>query len=136
MSKQDRQGVRTPADIERKYDLGSMASDAEKIKSLNRELTQLEADVGQRFAEQTKVNEQQTSAINSLTETVDGMLSAVYPVGSVYISVNSVNPSTLFGGTWESVGEGYLMMGLEQESEEAQTEIKFLDNCYIWKRTS
>ena len=26
MSKQDRQGVRTPADIERKYDLGKMAA--------------------------------------------------------------------------------------------------------------
>jgi hypothetical protein len=38
MSKQDRQGVRTPADIERKYDLGAdltqvvkIAADAQKI---------------------------------------------------------------------------------------------------------
>lgn len=27
-----------------------------------------------------------------------------YPIGSVYMSVNNVNPSTLFGGTWELIG--------------------------------
>ena len=28
------------------------------------------------------------------------ILNKVYPIGSIYITVNNVNPSTLFGGTW------------------------------------
>ena len=34
----------------------------------------------------------------------------VYPVGSIYMSVNNVNPATLFGGTWEKI-EGKFLLG-------------------------
>lgn len=41
----------------------------------------------------------------SKTETIN----AVYPVGSIYMSVNSTNPSTLFGGTWERLKGRFLI---------------------------
>ena len=32
-----------------------------------------------------------------------------YPVGSIYMSVNSTDPSTLFGGSWERIQDRFLL---------------------------
>lgn len=37
------------------------------------------------------------------------LLNAVYPVGSIYMSVNSQSPATLFGGTWEQLKDRFLI---------------------------
>lgn len=36
----------------------------------------------------------------------------VYPVGSIYMSVSSVNPGTMFGGAWVSWGSGRVPVGV------------------------
>ena len=39
-----------------------------------------------------------------------GIIEQIYPVGSIYMSVNEVNPSTLFGfGEWEQIKDTFLL---------------------------
>lgn len=37
------------------------------------------------------------------------ILNIIYPIGSVYISTNSANPATLFGGTWERIQDKFIL---------------------------
>lgn len=33
----------------------------------------------------------------------------IYPIGSIYLSVNSTSPATIFGGTWEQIQDTFLL---------------------------
>lgn len=44
------------------------------------------------------------------TETIDQILGLVYPVGSIYMSINNVSPVTLFGGKWVQI-QGRFLLG-------------------------
>ena len=46
---------------------------------------------------------------NKITYDGVNIFNLIYPVGSIYISVNNVNPKTLFGGEWEMLPAGYAL---------------------------
>lgn len=37
-----------------------------------------------------------------------------YPVGSIYLSVNNINPSKWFGGSWEQIAKGRTLVGVDE----------------------
>lgn len=45
----------------------------------------------------------------ALESDVSGIVDLIYPVGSIYMSVNNTNPSVLFGGTWEQLKDKFLL---------------------------
>lgn len=55
----------------------------------------------------------------------------VYPVGSIYLSVNSTNPSQLFGGTWEQWGKGRVPVGVDTTQTEFNTVEKTGGSKYL-----
>lgn len=51
-------------------------------------------------------------AIGDIADKVSGdLISKIYPVGSIYMSVNDVDPAVLFGGTWERLPAGRCLIG-------------------------
>lgn len=59
---------------------------------------------------------------NKTNVSIDALdLYNVWPVGSIYISVNNTNPSTYFGGTWVSFGAGRCLVGVDTSQTEFNT---------------
>ena len=70
----------------------------------------------------------------------------VYPVGSIYMNINSTNPATLFGGTWEQMPNGvlssagnerFMVPHADKTYRYSMHYLKFNDvPIYVWKRTA
>lgn len=48
-------------------------------------------------------------------------IDSVYPVGSIYLSMVSTNPSTFFGGTWKQISYGRVLVGIDTNQTEFNT---------------
>ena len=46
------------------------------------------------------------------------LLSLVYPVGSIYTSVNNTDPGSFLGGTWVSFGAGRTLIGVSSSDDD------------------
>ena len=61
----------------------------------------------------TPITDSGTSGLNTLQTNIENALNniinVIYPIGSIYMSVNSTSPATLFGGTWERIQDRFLL---------------------------
>lgn len=59
----------------------------------------------------TKLWSKITACITSKIESNNSsIVDMIYPVGSIYMSMNNTSPETLFGGTWEKLAGGRCLM--------------------------
>mgnify|MGYP004642420165 FL=1 len=62
----------------------------------------------------------------------DSLLDLIYPISTIYISTALINPSEIFGGTWEAFATGRTLVGVDANDTD------FVENItvYMWKRTA
>lgn len=56
-------------------------------------------------------------ALEDVVYTKEEMVDVVYPVGSIYISVNNVSPASIIGGVWSQLQDVFLMAYGSDENE-------------------
>lgn len=49
--------------------------------------------------------------ISTVMTNMQSVPDIVYPIGSIYMSLNATNPAELFGGSWEKLEEGRVLIG-------------------------
>lgn len=58
----------------------------------------------------------------------------LYPVGSIYMSVYSTNPSNYFGGTWEQISKGRFLLGVGSPTSNNVADFGNLNNAgYVFR---
>ena len=48
-------------------------------------------------------------SINAVKKALSQIWRSIYPIGSVYIAVNNIDPSVVFGGTWVKIKDRFLL---------------------------
>ena len=90
----------------------NVSNNSEQIKTNQSNILTNSTKIGENTAD-IKTNksniETNTSDLTTIKTTLEKMIDTIYPVGSVYLSMNTTNPSSLFGGTWTQIKDCFLL---------------------------
>jgi hypothetical protein len=56
-------------------------------------------------------------SIHAVREAIKDNSLTIYPIGSIYMSINNVDPSTIFGGTWEQIQDRFMLASGTRQAE-------------------
>ena len=78
-----------------------------------------------------------SNILDELQNVAEGKItfSAIYPVGSIYMTANNISPAALFGGTWQSWGNGRVPIGVNTSDSEFSTVEKTGGSKYLQSHT-
>lgn len=91
------------------YILNTFTKDGEEIEL---EVDQINTKCISSKNDNFSLDENGNLIVNSIAfknSEVNGIIDLIYPVGSIYMSVNQTNPSILFGGSWEQIQNRFLI---------------------------
>ena len=63
---------------------------------------------------------------SDVTSLIEQKMLAMYPIGSIYITANNVNPSTFIGGSWQQVATGQFLVGVGTGTDQNNVEKTFI----------
>ena len=77
--------------------------------------------------------------VNSITTTnnesssinYQEIFNSIYPVGAIYLSIDSKDPSTLFGGVWERISKGRTLVGVDENDTDFNMSKKIGGSKYL-----
>ena len=99
-------------------DKKSMTTDTSLLESTNSiaNYDEVESSIKEAINQElnNQVNEKSQEAINE-------KVLAAYPIGSIYVSTSSTNPSEFIGGEWESYGQGRTLVGVDSNDSDFST---------------
>ena len=65
------------------------------------------------------VDVQEPQRLFEIKKPMSEVFDLIYPVGSIYINTNDVNPAVLFGGTWERFAQGRTLVSIGSVRDDA-----------------